>query len=262
VRISRKAGIIHNINHMDEEQTQTTESSSENNNHKEFLTPAAIVLAGVLISGTLLYTNGISIPSDQLRAQVGENDELNPSAEVIQEGSTLEVTDSDYIRGNPNAPITIVEYSDFECPFCSRFHPTVQRALDEYGDQVRWVYRHFPLTQIHPNAQPSAEASECVAEQKGSEGFWQFADAMFENQGVLGSDLYRRVAGQAGVDLAQFDSCVRSRKYKDKVEADQASGVSLGVSGTPGSFVNGTPVRGALPYANLKAIIEEELQKL
>lgn len=94
----------------------------------------------------------------------------------------LEVAEEDHIRGNPNAPITLVEFSDFECPFCRRFHPTVQQAMAEYGDQIRWVYKHFPLDQIHPQARPAAEASECIAEQKGDEGFWQFTDAIFKIQ--------------------------------------------------------------------------------
>jgi protein-disulfide isomerase len=138
----------------------------------------------------------------------------------------------------------------------------VAQSLLEYGDQVRWVYRHFPLTQIHPQAQPAAEASECVAEQKGSEGFWQFADAMFTQQERLGPQLYREVAGQIGLNLTQYDTCFASRKYKDKVEAQMEEGVRFGINGTPGTFVNAVPVRGALPYANFKAIIEAELQKL
>ena len=155
-----------------------------------------------------------------------------------------------------------MEFSDFQCPFCRQFHPTVQQAFNEYGDKVRWVYRHFPLTQIHPNAQPAAEASECVGEQKGSEGFWQFADAMFAQQERLGADFYREQAGQIGVNLTQFDTCVATRKYKDKVEAQMQEGMKLGVNGTPGSFVNAVPVRGALPYENLKAIIDVELARL
>jgi protein-disulfide isomerase len=229
--------------------------------YKEYLTPGAIVLAGLMISASLLMASGISFPSQGLSANVADTGgSINNAAGVA--GAAPVVTDQDYIRGNPNAPITIVEYSDFECPFCGQFHPTVQQALAEYGDQVRWVYRHFPLTQIHPAAVPSAEASECVAEQKGSEGFWQFVDVMFENQRNLGPALYRQEAQKIGVNIAQFDNCVATNKYAEKVQADQASGTALGVSGTPGSFVNDTPLRGALPYASLKSIIDKELQEL
>ena len=106
--------------------------------------------------------------------------ELASGNSVPLEG--LSVTEKDHIRGNLNAQITLVEFSDFQCPFCRQFHSTVQQALSEYGDQVRWVYKHFPLDQIHPQARPAAEASECIAEQKGSEGFWQFTDAVFKFQ--------------------------------------------------------------------------------
>lgn len=107
-------------------------------------------------------------------------------AELASKNSSLleglSITEKDHIRGNPNAQITIVEFSDFQCPFCRRFHPTVQQALAEYGDQIRWVYKHFPLDQLHPQARPAAEASECIAEQKGNDGFWQFADEVFKSQ--------------------------------------------------------------------------------
>lgn len=233
--------------------------------NKDYFTPVAILVAGGMISLSILSGGGLpTVPSQGLPAQVGEP--TNTSKAPV-------VTEDDYIRGNPSAPITIVEYSDFECPFCRNFHPTVQRAMEEYGDQIRWVYRHFPLTRIHPEAVPAAEASECVGEQKGSDGFWQFADVMFANQERLGSEFYREVAGQIGVNLAQYDTCVSSRKYKEKVENQQAEGVRLGVTGTPGSFVNDVNVKGAIPYdenspnyrpgmITFKSAIEGELQKL
>ena len=233
--------------------------SENTNTYKDLFTPAAILVAGGMISLSILSGGSLpTVPSQGLPAQVGELTNV-----LDNTGATAPVvTEDDHIRGNPSAPITIVEYSDFECPFCRQFHPTVQQAMEEYGDQIRWVYRHFPLTQIHPNAQPAAEASECVAEQKGSDGFWQFADAMFADQARLGTAFYREVAGQIGVNLAQYDTCVSSRKYEEKVTSQQAEGVRLGITGTPGSFVNDTPVRGALPYENIKTIIEAELQKL
>ena len=231
--------------------------------YKDYFTPAAILVAGSMISLSILSAGGFSVFEQGFLAKAADTPEEQAQAQQETAGQAPVVTEQDYIRGNPNAPITIVEYSDFECPFCARFHPTMEQVMAEYGDQVRWVYRHFPLTQIHPEAQPSAEASECVAEQKGNDGFWQFADAMFANQAAgLNSALYRQTAQQIGVDLAQFDNCVATRKYQEKVESIQAGGVVLGVNGTPGSFVNNTPARGALPYENLKAIIDSELQKL
>lgn len=120
-----------------------------------------------------------AIPYEQLKSII--DSELASGNTALADG--LNITEKDHIKGNANAKITLVEFSDFQCPFCRRFHPTAQQALDAYQGNVRWVYKHFPLDSIHPEARPAAEASECVAEQKGSEGFWQFADILFELQG-------------------------------------------------------------------------------
>ena len=219
-------------------------------NNQTLYIVGAVVLGAVIIAGAIMYS-----PNEGGRVATttsGGSGAAPPTSEIT-------ITADDHIRGNIDAPITIVEYSDFQCPFCQRFHPTVLRALAEYPNDVRWVYRHFPLRNIHAQAQPAAEASECVAEQKGDEGFWAFGDAMFENQGRLGTEFYREVAGELGVNLAQFDSCVSSNKYKDKVDADYNLGIQLGITGTPGSFVNGVPVLGAIPYEQLQSIIESQL---
>lgn len=213
---------------------------------------SAIVLGAIIIAGAIIYSSDPTLGRGTAGVVPLDGGKSAPATEIT-------VTDQDHIRGNVNASITIVEYSDFECPFCSRFHPTMLRALSDYPDEVRWVYRHFPLRNIHPQAQPAAEASECVAEQKGEEGFWNFVDAMFENQERLGGEYYREVAGEIGVNLAQFDSCVSSSKYANRVNSDYEEGIKLGVTGTPGSFVNGVPVTGAIPYEQLKSIIEAQL---
>lgn len=217
---------------------------------KEFYIPISIVIASVVIAGTLFYVGGGVETNSSTGSFATETAPLkNPVAFTI--------TDDDHIRGNPSAQVTIVEFSDLQCPYCQRFHPTVQQALDEYGDKVRWVYKHFPVLS---QGIPAAEASECVWEQKGDDGFWQFIDAVFANQGRIGSPLYRELAREIGVNVAQFDTCVSERKYKDKVQADLTLGKQSGVTGTPGSFVNGQPVRGAIPYEQLKSIIDSQLQ--
>jgi protein-disulfide isomerase len=109
---------------------------------------------------------------EAIKAELAETD-------AESKASIVTITDKDYIRGNTNAPITIVEFSDFQCPFCKRFHPSLQQVVDEYKDQVRWVYKHFPIDQIHPQARPAAEAAECAGEQGGSKAFWEFSDALF-----------------------------------------------------------------------------------
>ena len=248
-------------------ETQEPRESEQTNDYKHLYTPLAIFFAGLMIAGAIFATNNPPT-AGQLTATAGG--ETIPVGTASTGGTLngnvlaqLTVTNDDHIRGNPNAPVTIIEFSDFECPFCSRFHPTLKRVLAEYGDQVRWVYRHFPLSQIHPQATAAAEASECIAEQAGNDGFWQFGDALFENQSRLGSVLYRELAQEVGgVNISQFDTCVSQRKYKDKVQADYDLGTRVGITGTPGGFVNGTPVRGAIPYEQLKSMIEEELANL
>jgi len=168
------------------------------------------------------------------------------------------VTDSDHVRGPKDAKITLVEWSDFQCPFCSRFHPSIVRAMQEYSGKIRWVYRHFPLESIHPNARPAAEASECAAEQGK---FWEFADKLFERQSELGPDLYPKLAKELRLDQATFTACVTSRKYQQRVADNEQAGLAVGVRGTPGSFVNGVEVPGAVPYEQLKGFIDQALAK-
>ncbi len=171
----------------------------------------------------------------------------------------IKLSGDEYIRGNKDAKVKIVEFSDFQCPFCSKFHPTMQQVMAEYGDKVAWIYKHFPLDSLHPQARPAAEASECVGEQKGSDGFWQFTDGIFANQTRVGAALFEELAQKAGANLDKFKECVSSRKFQRKVEADYQEGLSYGVDGTPGSFINGVPVRGALPYESVKQIIDSQL---
>ena len=173
------------------------------------------------------------------------------------------VSDEDHIRGDRNAEITLIEYSDYECPFCERFHPTTQQILDEYEGTVRLVYRHFPLDQLHPKARPAAVASECVAELGGEDAFWAFTDAVFANQLTTLSDL-AGTAGGVGVNTSAFQSCFDSGRYADKVESQYQGGLEAGITGTPGNLVlnqNGDVwlIPGALPFESVKAVIDEAL---
>ena len=168
------------------------------------------------------------------------------------------VTKDDHIRGNAKAPVTLVEFSDLQCPFCGRFHPTVQQAMKEYGDKVRWVYKHFPLESIHPYARPLAEASECAAEQGK---FWEFADADFSRQSEIGTDFAEKIATELKLDMGKFKSCVSSRKYQQKVSDQYQQGLAAGVQGTPHTLVNGIALSGAQPYEALKSLIDQALAK-
>ena len=185
---------------------------------------------------------------------------------VVPTGSniTVPVDSSDHIRGNANAQITIVEYSDLECPFCKRFHETLKQVLAAYGDKVRWVYKHFPLDQLHSKADKEAQDAECAGELGGNDAFWAYIDKVFEitpsNNG-LDPALLSSIAQDLGLDRGKFDACLSSGKYADRVEAQFQEGTRLGVDGTPGSFVNGESVRGAIPFEALKKIIDTQLAK-
>jgi len=178
-----------------------------------------------------------------------------------------EVTDSDYVRGDvANADIILVEYSDYECPFCARFHPTMQQVREEFGDQVAWVYRHYPLS-IHPNAQAAAEGAECVGDLAGNEAFWTYSDALFEVTNTNGSltraDL-ETAATDVGVGLSAFTECLDSGRMADMVAEDLNGGTSAGVQGTPGTIIvtqDGPQelIPGALPYASVQQAINSYL---
>lgn len=215
---------------------------------KDYLIPLAIVLGSLAIGVAVVFTQ-TSMPEDNVNGE--------PTG-TPEKADLPEVTEADHIRGNVDAPVTILEYSDFECPFCQRFEATVKQAMEEYGEQVRLVFRHFPL-EMHDEAMPAALASECVFEQAGDDGFWEFSDMIFEKQDQLGSDLYEKAASEIGVDMDTFRDCVESEKYLDKIEAQASGGRAAGVSGTPGSFVNGVELGGAAPYERLKSVIDSVL---
>jgi len=168
-------------------------------------------------------------------------------------------TETDHIRGNPSAKISVIEYSDFECPYCARVHPTIKQILEDYGDDVNWVFRHFPLS-FHANAQPGAEASECITELGGNNAFWQFADLAYE-QGV-GSEKFREYVREIGLSEKAYQDCMESGKYTQLVKGQMAGGAAAGVSGTPGNIIinNETEetrlVSGAQPIENFKSAID------
>lgn len=169
----------------------------------------------------------------------------------------------DHIRGNPNAKVSVIEYSDFECPFCSRNHPTMQQIVDTYGDDVNWVYRHFPLG-FHSNAQKAAEASECAAELGGNDKFWEMADMIME-KGADNTQL-ESYAAAIGLNAAKFKDCLDSGRTAGRVQSDTAEGSTAGVNGTPGNIVlnNSTKesrmVSGAQPFSAFQAVIDEMLK--
>ena len=199
-------------------------------------------------------SSGLAVRDADEVVVVDEQEEEEPTVAVL-----APVTEDDWVRGDlDKASVVLVEYSDFECPFCQRHHPTMEEVMDTYGDDVAWVYRHFPLS-FHPEAEPSAIASECVGALAGDDAFWTFADAMFENMDDLGDDLYLEQALAVGVNETDFLDCYETEQYLDEVDEDANSGALAGVTGTPATFVNGILVSGAVDFDTFADIIDSEL---
>ncbi len=219
--------------------------------------PAAIIIGFGLIALSIYLSGGQA--TDNLAGTP------NPAEADADLANIDPVTEADHIRGNPNAPILVIEYSDFDCPFCKSFHTTMTRVIDEYGPsgEVAWVYRHMPLTSLHPSASHIAEASECVAELGGDEAFWKFADMVFGERGPNELTNVARLpefAEAAGVSVSDFESCVDSGRHQAAVQADLTDAVEIGAEGTPFSVVIAgdqmTVINGAQPYEQVKILID------
>jgi len=177
----------------------------------------------------------------------------------------------DHIRGDPGAPVTLIEYSDFECPFCKSFHPTMKQVLRESDGRVRWVYRHFPLDEIHPvKARKEAAAAECAAELGGNDAFWKFADRFYEltpsNNRTDVDRVLPQIAREIGLDQARFAACLGSGRHDQRVEEDYQNALATGGRGTPWTLVVSKsgkvyPLSGAQPYAAVKQLVELALRR-
>ena len=176
--------------------------------------------------------------------------------------SPVPIDSKDPVWGNRNAPVTIVQFSDFQCPFCSRVEPTMDQVKTTYGpDKVRIIWKNEPLP-FHDKAKPAAEAAQGVFAMKGSEGFWKFHSTAFKNQGSLSPESYEKWAQAAGVtDMAKYKAGLAAHTWADKVEKDHAIAKQVGVNGTPAFLVNGVSLSGAQPFDKFKAVIDQELQK-
>lgn len=243
----------------DEQRTRTHATASP------FGIPMAILLAAVIIAGAIIYTS-----SNKTATVVQQGNPLDPAAQ--QAAAEVEpVTEKDHIRGNPNAPFMIVEYSDYDCPFCQRFHEYMNQAMTEYGrdGKIAWVYRHSPLPSLHPNAPKIAEAAECVAELGGNEAFWKFSDLVFTRTLNTPTNMLSlpSFAGQAGVDADQFTSCLESGRYTAAIQEDMTLARKAGVTGTPHSYLiagdQKVPMSGVpQDYATFKQMLDSFLAQL
>lgn len=205
----------------------------------------------------------VAAANAQATAQAAQPPAAQPPA-----GDIKKVTDADHIRGNKDAKVTLVEYSDYECPFCKTFHPTMQELMKTYGDKIRWVYRDYPLP-FHQNAAKEAEASECIAELGGEDAYWKYTDTIFERTTSNGTgfalDKLGPLAAEMGVDQTAFQQCLDSGKYTKHVTDQTADGSTGGVSGTPSTFIVGSKGKtqllvGAQPMSAFKTVIDQELK--
>jgi protein-disulfide isomerase len=163
-----------------------------------------------------------------------------------------------FARGPRDAPVTIVEFSDFQCPFCKTVVATLKQVVAQYPDRVRWVFRDFPIVGLHPKAPLAHEAARCAGEQ---DKFWEYHDLLFERGPDVATAALREYAAQAGVDAVPFSQCLDSRKHRAAVNADIEAGTRLGVTGTPTFFINGAALVGNQPLAEFQRIIERELAR-
>ncbi len=198
--------------------------------------PAAIIAAGIIVAGAVFLSRGAPVTESVRNTEPGI---ANTVSELY---NVPAVTSADHILGNPNALIKLVEYSDLECPACKVFHPSVKQVIDQYGKngQVAWIYRHFPLVQLHPKAQREAEAAECAAELGGNTKFWAFIDRLFEitpaNDRLDPAEL-PKIAAYIGLDEKLFTACLESGKYKKAVEDSINAALELGANGTPSTYL-------------------------
>jgi protein-disulfide isomerase len=208
---------------------------------------AVLLVCGFLVgiaSGFLIWGNG----TPAVAAAQPETQSLKRI--TVEEGGNPSI-------GPADAPITIIEFSDYQCPFCQQWHDQVfQRLLDEYPTQVRIVYRDFPLTSIHPQSVPAASAADCANEQ---DAYWPYHGKLFSYEYELGRDAYLKYAQEINLDMTAFTTCLDSNRYKDEVLADMNYGSTLGVYSTPTFYVNGMYLLGAQPYETFKALIDKEL---
>lgn len=226
--------------------------------------PIAIIIGFAMIAVAIFFTSGSRTPETGVTSSDTE--------QTLQPKNTVRpVSEDDYILGNPNAPIVMIEYSDYDCPFCKQFHVTMKQILDEYGvtGRLAWVYRQFPLVDLHPNAPAISEAALCVGDLGGNSAFWTFSDIIFESREETDFTNITKLpefAVAAGVDRMEFMDCVTSDRMLDTLKSDMSSGLAAGANGTPYTVIQvgnqQAVINGAQPYDVVKGIVENLFDQL
>ena len=226
-----------------------------NKNHNQIA--GAIIIAGVLIAGAILIKGKTTVNPTVVANK--------PDLSAIKFKA---VSPDEHIKGNQNAKVVIVEYSDLECPFCKVFDGTMKQVMQQYGDKITWVYRQYPIDQLHPKSRKESEASECAWEQGGNDMFWKYIDKIFAitpSNNKLDPAELPKIAKDLGLDVTAFNTCLSSGKYTQKVQASIDDGSSVGVNGTPSSFIlkNGKlfdTINGAYPLLDISKKIDAALK--
>jgi protein-disulfide isomerase len=223
----------------------------------QWIVPVAIVIAGALIAASL-YFSRTDRPADS-----------NPQADATNKAAeqAVVIKDDDHVRGERNADVRIIEYSDMECPYCKQFHATMRQISAEYSGRLAWVYRHFPIQNIHPKAVREAIASECIAELGNEDKFWNFLDKFYEvtpSNNETDLSILPTIAKGLGIKETDFNTCLDSGKYDVRINSQFNEGIATGGTGTPWSLVvtkSGRilSINGAQDYAVVKQIIETAL---
>ena len=231
-----------------------TNASNKTNFFLGFFAGMAILsVVAFLVLLVVVFTN-------KQEVQLGAQAEPTDNEQVVDEPQSAPVppiNESDTVFGNPEAKVVLIEYTDFECPFCARHYGTVQKIKENYGDKIAFVTRHFPLS-FHANAQKASEAVECAGE---AGKFWEMYDVVFQanlNETEMSVAAWKTAAGKLGLG-ASFNTCLDDGKYAGKVKQQMATGAAAGVNGTPATFVNGELISGALPYEQFAGIIDQLL---
>jgi protein-disulfide isomerase len=217
---------------------------------------------GCVVLGVYVWRGGSSrLGADTAANTAATNTATTAPVTASVSGTLAPITADDHITGSGD--ITIITYSDFQCPYCKSFDTTMQQVMAEYAGRVKWVYRHYPLS-FHANAAAAAEAAECAGEQ---DKFWEYAAKLFENQKTLGDTTYTSIATELGLNVSDFSACLSSDRMLAAVQEDQVGASAVGVKGTPSSFLisqDGTVANikgGAVKLATLKALLDQELAK-
>ena len=240
---------------MAKQEKQATEPTSEGSGG---------INPGVAIIGFLMcFLAGAALMwgYDQKRTKSDIGDDTTAVANWNDEGASIPISSKDPMWGNRDAPVTIVHFSDFQCPYCSKVDLTMDEIKKAYGkDKVRIIWKNEPLS-FHPNAKPAAEAAMGVFALKGNDGFWKFHDTAFHNQSALSRESYEKWAKEAGVDMPKFKAGLDAHTWAARVDADHELAQKVGVNGTPASYINGVEVGGAQPFEKFKSVIDQELAK-